>query len=770
MIDIQQKIAIGGMLHDIGKVLFRAEDGRNHSISGYEFLKDVIGIEDDDILDQVRYHHSALLKNAKLPENAAAYITYMADNIAAASDRREKDDGQSGFDKEVPLESVFDILCGERPTGYYSPATMERTGSINSPKTDPPAYTSAFYIQIKDALHDILYHLKAEGTIENHYINSLLEVLEANLSFVPSSTSGKERADISLYDHMKLTAALGNCIYAFLEEQKITDYNEALFKNGSSFYGKKAFLLLGLDMSGIQAFIYHQYGTGDVLKNLRARSFYLEIMMENMIDELLELTGLSRANLIYCGGGHAYLLLPNTGETRETVDRFLEDADSWLLEEYGSELYLAGAYEACSADTLKNEPPGAYTELFQTVSGAISTKKMHRYSADGMRYLNRNTDTDGERECRICHRSDRVDEDGLCEACSGLTALSNDVLEKSFFSVEGEKKGSRLALYKNRFLNADTFDSLKKRIRDSQHYIRAYGKNEMYTGDSVATRLWVGDYHDANTLEQLVERGEGIRRLGVLRADVDNLGQAFVRGFPERYQTLSRSATFSRQLSLFFKLHINDILEHPEYSLDGAEHPRHVSVVYSGGDDLFIMGAWKDVLEFAVDLYHRLREFSQGALTISAGYGLYQPKYPVSYIARQTGALESNAKRMDGKNAITLFSHGHTYHWTELIEKVLDEKFALIRSFFQTSDERGKNYLYNLLDLYRSGDKKIHLARLAYYLARLEPDKDADEQQKESYREFAKKIYAWYKSANDRKQVITAIYLYAYLIREGGEE
>lgn len=38
MNDNQRKVIIGGLLHDIGKVLYRSDDGRNHSQSGYDFL------------------------------------------------------------------------------------------------------------------------------------------------------------------------------------------------------------------------------------------------------------------------------------------------------------------------------------------------------------------------------------------------------------------------------------------------------------------------------------------------------------------------------------------------------------------------------------------------------------------------------------------------------------------------------------------------------------------------------------------------------------
>ena len=55
--------------------------------------------------------------------------------------------------------------------------------------------------------------------------------------------------------------------------------------------------------------------------------------------------------------------------------------------------------------------------------------------------------------------------------------------------------------------------------------------------------------------------------MGVLRADIDNLGKAFVGGFAPKDQTLSKSAAFSRKLTQFFKYNINHILKNPEYKI-----------------------------------------------------------------------------------------------------------------------------------------------------------------------------------------------------------
>ena len=103
-------------------------------------------------------------------------------------------------------------------------------------------------------------------------------------------------------------------------------------------------------------------------------------------------------------------------------------------------------------------------------------------------------------------------------------------------------------------------------MENDDYFVRSYSKNKLYTGKHIATKLWVGDYSTGSTFEEFAREAEGISRIGVLRADVDNLGQAIVSGFHnakngDRYMTLSRTATLSRQLSLFFKYYIRFILE-----------------------------------------------------------------------------------------------------------------------------------------------------------------------------------------------------------------
>lgn len=781
MDDKQIKIAIGGMLHDIGKILYRYHDGRNHSDTGYEFLKEQ-GISDQEILDQVRFHHGRQLKNAQIPSDSLAYVAYWADNVAAGADRRSKEGAeQRGYDKFVPLASVFNILNGNNQQYAYNMEQVYDNGGIPYPQETPRGYSEETYGKIIEKLKEGL----AQIELNEEYVNSLLGVLEANLSFVPSSTDVSQLMDISLFDHVKMTAAIGSCVYEYLKQQGTADYRQALLVRGTETYAENCFLMFSMDISGIQDFLYSVHSEG-ALKTLRAKSFYMEIMLEHIVDELLSRVGVSRANLIYSGGGHAYILLPNTSSVKETIAGFETELNDWYVAHFQTSLYVAMGYAECSANSLMNKPDGSYKTIFTEVSRTLSRKKSARYSAAQLRRLNSMGQGDNTRECKVCGRVDRLLEDDICVLCDGFRKLSSDVLRKAFItvlSVADPQKDSML-LPLDFYMVMETEGELKERLKSPARYVRSYSKNKMFTGYNLATRLWVGDYHEGDSFSELAENAQGIERLGVLRADVDNLGQAFVRGFERedgsaQYVSISRTATFSRKLNMFFKLHMNHILANGQYSLienTTEKKRRSALVVYSGGDDLFLVGAWNEIIEAALDIQRALEQYTQGTLTISAGIGLYPKKYPVKAMARETGELEEASKGLEGKNGITLFdpeAGKQTYHWDAFQTFVVGEKFSLIHEYFSLMPEKGMSAIYRLMTYIRSleqneDENKINLARLAYLLGRMEPDKKASPKIKELYRRFSASLYEWVSGEakkEDRRQLMTAIYLYVYLNR-----
>lgn len=772
------KLVVGSLLHDIGKVLHRGHDGRNHSESGYDFLKNDLGIADTVILDQLRYHHAKELRQAKIEKDSLAYITYTADNIAAGVDRREDTEEKWGFQKDIPLFSIFNVLNNLDEKRTYDPQMLSVKKGINYPKEDPAVFHTGFYDEIRVALQDSLKDME----LSQSYINSLLEVLESYLTYIPSSTSLQERADISLFDHMKITAAFSTCIFQYLKEEGCTDYKEELLQRGEAFYTKKAFVLYSMDLSGIQDFIYTVSSKG-ALKSLRARSFYLEVLMEHVIDELLLLVGLTRTNLLYSGGGHAYLLLSNTAFCLEKINEFEAVNKKFFLDVFKTDLYIAGDYAECSANDLKNKTPGSYRDIFITVGQKLNRRKLHRYQAEDIKNLNQLRSEQSERECKVCRRRDFLGESDKCSICRNLEQFSNKILHESFFGVfrvlRGEKSNSLdgLPLPGNAVLYALSGEELRKEMECNPSYVRAYAKNGQYIGKALATKLWVGDYVGGNTFEAMSGSSQGIHRLGVLRADIDNLGKSFISGFQhekygDRFVTVSRTATLSRSLSLFMKHHINILLSKGEFYLDPLKEkgPRKVTIVYSGGDDTFVVGAWDEVIGFSVDLYQSFKKYTQGSLTFSAGIGIFPDKYPVIAMASRTAELEESAKSLENKNGVALFDHKYVYEWPVFIEKVLLEKLRYLQAFFGTRTGYGMNFLYHLLELLKHRDQQINLARYAYLLSRMEPEKSAAEQEKEDYRKFSKAMYRWMMHTEDAEHLVMAIQLYVYLNRKNEED
>ena len=95
------------------------------------------------------------------------------------------------------------------------------------------------------------------------------------------------------------------------------------------------------------------------------------------------------------------------------------------------------------------------------------------------------------------------------------------------------------------------------------------------------------------------------------------------------------------------------------------DYLENVTVIYSGGDDLFIVGAWNEVLEAGFRIYKKFKDYVANApdITISGGYGIFDEKYPIYKLALEIGyRLDELAKEEAGgeKNRIALVEFRYT--------------------------------------------------------------------------------------------------------------
>lgn len=752
----------GGLFHDIGKVVQRATGERKkHALIGADWFERFS--DNKSISQQIRYHMASYQTN--LDNDNLAYITYIADNVASGVDRRTSQEegdqsaNQKIWDTYTNQEDIFNVFGKNRSQRYFEPRELTVTTVPNFAEQSHRKFSKGDYAAI-------LHHIEESVNLINFdesYINSALNLLEATLSFVPASTNTKEIADISLYEHSKLTAGFAAAIYDYLRDSNRTDFKKELFKNTHNFYKEQAFLLASFDLSGIQDFIYN-IATKGAAKQLKARSLYLDFMSEHIVDSLLEKLELTRANLMYVGGGHAYFVFPNTPKTKHTLSDFEKSFNQFLLEQFQTRLYVAFGWSEFSASDVMScsNSPETYRAIYQRASRKISDKKLSRYDWQTLLKLNQKGKREG-RECQICHSVDGLivyHEQTLCHICNHLRQFAK-MTNSTHFLVSSNNAG--LPIGPTAYLSACDEKQIKQGIEG-----RIYTKNDFQTGSGLSTHVFIGDYTAGSideyaglSTEHLQPNGEkaGIRRLAVVRLDVDDLGAGFMAGFSYQnagqYNTFSRTATFSRSMTQFFKVYINQFAQ-----------GKKISIIYSGGDDVFAIGTWQDIITFTIELRQNFIRWTNRKLTLSAGIGLFADKTPVSIMAGLTGELEEAAKgnKNHNKDSLALFDQHFVFDFDSFISEIYESKLPLIRSYFNQQDERGKSFAHRLLELIRS-QEKIDIARLAYYLSRMEDA--AKDSQKDAFKTFKTKFFKWATSGEEaKKQVEAALVLYIYESRK----
>jgi len=133
--------------------------------------------------------------------------------------------------------------------------------------------------------------------------------------------------------------------------------------------------------------------------------------------------------------------------------------------------------------------------------------------------------------------------------------------------------------------------------------------------------------------------------LGILKADVDNLGRFFIEGFHES-ESISKIVTLSRMVDFFFVGWLQNILKE-KYS--------SVYTVFAGGDDLFLIGPFNQIIDLAGEINRHLKEYVKNEeFHLSCGIYLVKPKIPVYQMAERAEAILENAKHK-GKNRIGVF-------------------------------------------------------------------------------------------------------------------
>lgn len=668
-----QTVILGALLHDVGKFYQRGLGKGNHEQLGAEcfdnyfaeilsdlFARDKVGI----IRHAINSHHSY-----------SEFITH-ADALSAGLDRIELSQDETGDPLRERLQSVFQkvSLGNHVATDNYrynlEPLSLDRSAVFPFTATISSSLQAEYENLWKKFVAEIATLKTANQGI---FINSLYHLLWKYTWCVPSAVY-KSEPDISLFDHLKTTAAIAGCLFV---KKKSGDIDE------------KDFLLLGGDFSGIQNFIYkitNAQGVGGVSKRLRGRSFYLLLMQEVIANYLLSELALSIPHLVFCGGGRFEMLLPNTVSVKKAISDISLHINKWLLENYAGELGLVLDWVEADSNSIKD-----YANLLKDLDDKLSSAKKRKFKefVRDDQFWHAQHDYKGElRLCRSCNTTvvQKGIKDEICDLCEEHKKIG-EKLPKVKYIAFMQKADDLIKETLIRFGEFGVVYLLERNdnisdcysINDISGSFKLIGNTAplVIEGFAQETEEETKYAQTGNvlTFETIADMSIGDNRLGILKMDVDYLGLIFAIGLTEKEKSISRITSLSRRMDWFFSGYLNRICDNvfEKWKKDAdkagwkdkaAKIKNIFYTVYSGGDDLLIIGPWSEMPKLAQEIRNEFESYTcnNADIDLSAGIYLCKPKFPISIFARMAGEELKKAKD-GGRRRLTFF--GDTVKWNK---------------------------------------------------------------------------------------------------------
>ncbi|NLY74348.1 MAG: type III-A CRISPR-associated protein Cas10/Csm1 [Firmicutes bacterium] len=748
---------IAALLHDIGKFIersksYKGDDKFKHIRVGHPKysaqLLDVLKKKSlyfqafsDDLIDLVLFHHE--------PRSDWETIIQLADWLS--SSEREEGDTQEKY-YTVPLRPIFSRLFDQQINEYgYSLAPL----SISSGFPDKnPTITIERYKKIVDSFLGELSEINNE--IQLYFL------LEKYLWCVPAQTTNYI-PDISLFDHAKTTAAIALCLYDEYKEGHLTSESlKQMSKNSDNH-----FMLINGDVSGIQDFIFNIPSKG-AAKTLKGHSVYISLLTDALTRYLTRQLNLKEANILYNGGGNFYILAPKVCEEKFVSLR--KNISQQLLKFHGGAIYVALDYILLS--------PENFTEFnlqWEKVKEKVNAVKNKKWAEIGLQenyhaiFGPFGYGSKDNTHCQLCGieqgereiKYDPETEKNNCTFCASFMELTNDIKDADCLVIKEVKENNKETVtnYQDVF-NAFGWEySFTTRQKVNQEEKKnAYLLNDTefikdgFRGFRFGAYRLPYKYNDNErknqqlTFEEISEKSTGDPKLALLKLDVDNLGSLFLRGLGKK-STISRVASLSRMLALYFEGYINHLIMEKNWQ-------DYLYIVFSGGDDTFIVGAWDKVLDFTQEFYKKFHNFTchHPQVTFSAGICIFRFNYPIIMSSQMTEeALENAKSRLEpgkaipSKDKVSLF--GEVFNWTEF-DCIRSFKELLLKTMINNSSkdkgEFGRAFLYKiwkstlgfrriLQDSLQGRVDNVRFWRLAYYLrdvAREDADRLIEEYRK----------------------------------------
>lgn len=454
------------------------------------------------------------------------------------------------------------------------------------------------------------------------------------LSCLPSDLKGDIR-DISLYEYTKIYSAFSSLLYKMSDETRNND---------------KPFLLIRGDFFSIQKFIFSPNNLNKKpAKILRGKSFYVSLLSDIAALYILKELGLPYGAVMMNAAGQFLIVADNSEVSEDKLKEIKKNINDWLYKEFYASVSFGLSYIKCSETDF-------YAENFSSLTLKLVQKKENEkftqfklWERDDCEFKEYVKSFKDKEICDYCgmeaaNKKDEKDNDAICDKCEKYRNLGEKLIKGKYINIYEDEAG---------IFNKYGYDFDNQKSDRAIHRVKIDLEADAKGGTIISSDTThyknyavTKDNGEIRTFDDMAKHNDGAYMLAVLKADVDNLGLIFALGLSEKNDkgeviekrlTFSKINTLSRGIHNFFSYYLYN---------KAKEENLNIYTVFAGGDDLFIIGKYNDIVKFAKILHDEFKKFTghNKEITISAGIGLFKSETPIWFMAEETEKMLEKAK------------------------------------------------------------------------------------------------------------------------------
>lgn len=410
---------------------------------------------------------------------------------------------------------------------------------------------------------------------------------------------------------------------------------------------KKKYLLKG-DISGIQEFIFNIPSDG-AARVLKARSFFIQAITHLCIKRIELSFKSEQIDIISDSGGAFYIRYDIPFNDLEKIEI-----------QINSDLLNTGLYVTLvEVSTSQN-----WENVYQEVEFQSELKKQRKYNQ------NRSAFSPQEKVPAISLDIWKQFAKNLSE-CNAKFNILEEKQDAFLTSNSISLFGLTLILDKEKGQPSTSFNRLPVWDLNNPYFIKSKDDEIVQQWEAELT-LYKESYDSVIADGKLIDFDHlalqarlrtGTNKIGVVKMDVDNMGNFFTS-----VKDVQSFKSNSEKVRYFFSTKLEEIWQYQSFE-NKHYFKDNILLVYAGGDDCFMVGAWDAVLYFLKAIQSNFTSYVQNnflslqhQLTMSAGLIIVNPEYPV---IRMGELAEDTLKsvKSKGKNGISLF--GEIFSWGE---------------------------------------------------------------------------------------------------------